>query len=170
MPRADFLERAFMPDNFSFVVPGVLAGSAEPGRCPDLRSDLSGLSRQGIGAIVSLTEEGLDAEALNDFGFRYLHLPIRDFTPPNRGQVRKFVDFVDVCREDGIAVVVHCGAGIGRTGTMLACYLVSQGEEARDAIDTVRSLRPGSIETGEQERCILDFEKTVRKKNNSRGK
>lgn len=159
-----------MPDNFSYIIPGVLAGSAEPGRYSDLRSDLSGLSRQGIGAIVSLTESGLDPSVLRDFSLLYLHLPIQDFTPPSRGQMTQFVDFVNACREEGIAVVVHCGAGIGRTGTMLAGYLVSQGMSARDAIMHVREARYGSIETHEQERCILDFQKTVRKKNTTRKK
>lgn len=155
-----------MPDNFSFIIPDVLAGSAEPGRYSDLRSDLSGLTRQGIGAVVSLTERGLDAGALRDFGFRYLHLPMVDFSPPTRGQVRDFVDFVEACRADGVAVVVHCGAGIGRTGTMLACYLVARGEPAAGAIAKVRMARPGSIETMEQERSVLDFQRTARKKSN----
>ena len=151
-----------MPGNFSYVIPGQLAGCAQPGRYSDLRSDLSGLGRQGIGAIVSLTERPLDAVAARDFGFRMLHLPVPDFTAPTRGQVDRFVAFVDGCLADGLAVVVHCGAGMGRTGTMLACYLVSRGELPADAIDTVRSRRPGSIETPEQERCIVDFHKNVK--------
>lgn len=151
-----------MPGNFSYVIPGRLAGCAQPGRFSDLRSDLSGLDRQGIGAIVSLTERPLDASVLRDFGFRTLHLPIADFTPPTRGQVDDFVDFVDKCLDDGVAVVAHCGAGIGRTGTMLACYLVSRGAGPDEAIASVRASRPGSVETPEQERSVGDYHKSVK--------
>ena len=53
--------------------------------------------------------------------------------------------------------VVHCDAGIGRTGTMLACYLVSKGYNAEKAIEEVRIKRPGSIETVKQEEVIVKF-------------
>lgn len=151
-----------MAGNFSFVIPGRLAGCAQPGRFSDLRSDLAGLGRRGIGAIVSLTERPLDASVLRDFGFRTLHLPVADFTPPTRGQVNDFVAFVDACLEDGVAVVAHCGAGIGRTGTMLACYLVSLGASPAEAIARVRGVRPGSVETAEQERSVSDYYASVK--------
>ncbi len=150
-----------MAGNFSYVIPGRLAGCAQPGRFSDLRSDLAGLSRMGIGAVVSLTEQPLDGAALSDFGFRALHLPVPDFTAPTRGQMREFVEFVDLCLGEGVAVVVHCGAGVGRTGTMLACYLVSRGESPAQAIGRVREARPGSIETPEQERSIAEYHKSV---------
>ena len=157
-----------MPGNFSFVIPGQLAGSAQPGRFSDLASDLAELSAHGIGAVVSLTERPLSAAALAEAGFRSLHLPVADFTPPSKGQVGEFVAFVDSCLSAGVAVVVHCGAGIGRTGTMLACYLVSRGMGAVEAIREIRRQRPGSIETVEQERCIADYQKTVKIKNRKR--
>lgn len=153
-----------MAGNFSYVLPGRLAGCAQPGRFSDLRSDLAGLTRQGIGAIVTLTEKPLDAKALSDFGLRALHLPVPDFTAPTRGQMTDFVAFVDLCLEEGAAVAVHCGAGIGRTGTMLACYLVSRGETPAKAIALVRAARPGSIETPEQERSVADFHKKHKRK------
>ncbi|HCA46062.1 MAG TPA: protein-tyrosine-phosphatase, partial [Armatimonadetes bacterium] len=49
---------------------------------------------------------------------------------------------------------VHCMAGLGRTGTMIACYLVSQGMPAEEAIAEVRRARPGSIQTEQQEQAV----------------
>ena len=54
---------------------------------------------------------------------------------------------------------IHCGAGLGRTGTLLACYFVSKGMTAKNAVARVRRLRPGSIETAEQERAVEEFER-----------
>jgi atypical dual specificity phosphatase len=48
----------------------------------------------------------------------------------------------------------HCLGGVGRTGTMVACYLVVRGATPREAIAEVRARRPGSIQTGEQERVV----------------
>lgn len=56
------------------------------------------------------------------------------------------------------AVGVHCALGFGRTGTMLACYLVKERAlAAGDAIAEIRRLRPGSIETYEQEKAVFQF-------------
>ena len=56
-----------------------------------------------------------------------------------------------------MAVVLHCFAGKGRTGTILACYFVEKGMRAEDAIAQVRELRPGSIESFSQEIMVEDF-------------
>ena len=54
-------------------------------------------------------------------------------------------------------VVVTCYAGIGRTGTVLACYLVHQGEPPKDAVSKIRDLRPGSIQTPQQEEAVYQY-------------
>lgn len=55
-------------------------------------------------------------------------------------------------------VGVHCMHGHGRTGTMLACYLVKTGKMSGiDAINEIRRLRRGSIETHEQEKAVVQF-------------
>ena len=56
-----------------------------------------------------------------------------------------------------MGVAVHCTAGKGRTGTVLAAYFVNAGLSAREAIQKVRTLRPGSIETPGQEEAIAEF-------------
>ncbi|MFP4248204.1 MAG: dual specificity protein phosphatase family protein [Armatimonadota bacterium] len=119
--------------------------------------DLDVLEEEGICAIVSLTESA-PPELIGAARFRTLHLPIEDMTPPEREQIERFVEFVDRHSGDGCAVGVHCLAGLGRTGTMIACYLVTRGRSADDAIEEVRRKRPGSVQTELQEQAIRRWE------------
>ena len=115
--------------------------------------DLDRLEDEGIGAIVTLTED--PAPELTGTGrFEVLWLPMEDMAPPDREQIERFVEFVDRALDEGKAVGVHCLAGLGRTGTMIACYLVTLGRSADDAISEVRRARPGSIQTEYQEQAI----------------
>ena len=149
--------------NFSYVIDGHLAGMSLPGRNDDVLNDLSFIRDQGIGAVVSLTVVSLDQAQLRESEFRFLHLPVRDFQSPTLEQVEQFVDFVNECRtgsggdDSGCAVVAHCGAGMGRTGTMLACYLVSREAPPGTAIKKIRALRPGSLETAVQEDVVFAY-------------
>lgn len=153
--------------NFSFVVPDLLAGMAKPGTLENLRPDLEFLKDEGIRAIVSLSETGLDEDTLRENGFHYLHIPIPDFTAPTIEQVEQGIEFLERMIEiERKPVAVHCGAGCGRTGTFLACYFVKKGKSAGEAIHHVRSLRPCSIETGSQRELVYryaDYVKQSRK-------
>ncbi|NWR80853.1 DUS23 phosphatase, partial [Centropus unirufus] len=89
---------------------------------------------------------------------RLHRLRVPDFTAPTPGQIRTFLRLVEVANARGEAVAVHCMLGHGRTGTMLACYLAkAQKMSGADAIREVRRLRPGSIETREQEQAVIQF-------------
>jgi atypical dual specificity phosphatase len=61
---------------------------------------------------------------------------------------------IERAREQQMGVAVHCAAGLGRTGVIVACYLITLGRTADEAIDEIRNLRPGSIETAEQVEAI----------------
>lgn len=145
-----------MPQNFSFVVPSQLAGMERPGNFDELDRDLEYVRAQGITCIVSLTEQKLAGEVVARYGFKYIHLPVRDFAPPTLKQIENLVDSFALHQPHG-AMVIHCGAGLGRTGTMLACVLVAGGSTADEAIFRVRKTRPYSIETYEQERAIYEY-------------
>ena len=145
-----------MIENFGFVLGQRLAGSAHPGRGAGLREALQEWTAQhGITAVLTLTQEPLAEDLLQEYGVRSLHLPVADFTAPSTAQVAQAVRFVHAELARGGRVVVHCGAGFGRTGCVLACCLVSeQGLSAEAAMNAVRQMRPGSIETDEQEALV----------------
>src|SRR5688572_28918805 len=112
------------------------------------------LASHGVRLVVSLTEGAPDKDLMARYNIESLHIPVPDFTAPRQEDIRKFIEHAKFHRHENHGIAVHCGAGIGRTGTMLACYLVSKGAEADEAIALVRQKRPGSIEIEDQERAV----------------
>ena len=154
-----------MPRNFTWLIENEIAGMGRP---LDLRKDLEFLHDQGIGGIVSLTETPLQQALINEFGFEYRHLPVVDFTAPSMTQIEEFIRFVGEMKRKKKGIVVHCFAGKGRTGTVLACYLVSKGRTAKEAVDEIRKLRPGSIETHSQEEAIEQYARRIHRRKRKR--
>ncbi|MBS1258453.1 MAG: hypothetical protein MAG551_01512 [Candidatus Scalindua arabica] len=147
--------------NFSWLIEGEIAGMAKPASSV---YDFEFLKENGFEAIVSLTEFPLDESLIEEFGFSIKHIPVRDFEAPTLEQIKNFIAFAEKARSEGKKLVVHCDAGIGRTGTVLACYLVSKGYNAAKAIEEVRVKRPGSVETIEQEALVMKYEDQSRHK------
>ena len=141
--------------NFGWVLENELAGSQGPTILPDLFF----LHSQGIRAVIRMEEETIAADTGNELGLVDMYEPVPDFTPPNLEQIRRMIEFIDRQTEEQRPVVVSCYAGIGRTGTVLACYLVHRGQQPADAIHRVRELRPGSIQTPEQEAAVYEYAK-----------
>lgn len=146
-----------MQDEFSWVIDQQLAGMPRPGISGSLAADIAFLAEQGVGLLVSLTGSPPDSSMLTEYGIESLHLPILDFQPPTLQQQVAFVNAASEVMGSGGRVGVHCTAGMGRTGTMLATFLVFLGSSAEDAIASVRDLRPGSIETPAQESAIRAY-------------
>ncbi len=120
--------------------------------------DLPRLHAAGVRAVVSLVNNPSDGLAYHDAGFDFISVPIPDFNPPAPPQAQQVVEFIDKMKGEGKPVVVHCHAGYGRTGTLLAAYLIAKGAKTMDAIGAVRHVRPGAIETQGQVQFLADWE------------
>lgn len=95
---------------------------------------------------------------LMDNGFNWIHCPIRDrSTCGDQNRIRTLLEDIKEVLKSNDSVLIHCHAGLGRTGLLAATFLVSMGLTADSAIKTIRETRPGSIETTEQERYIKEW-------------
>jgi atypical dual specificity phosphatase len=137
---------------FYWVIDNVLAGCSRPGigRGGDIDRDLNTLRGYGIGALLTLTETGLPVGALARHAIVGLHLPVDDFHAPTTTQMLDALAFLDDSRATSTPVAVHCLAGQGRTGTVLAAYLIRGGLSSEEAIAEVRAICPGAIEASPQ--------------------
>lgn len=157
-----------LPRFFRWFLPFRLAIMSKP----RWKEDISALTEHSITLVVTLTEEGaLPAEWFSDTTCRNVFIPVRDYHAPSIAQVDRFIELMDELPTTE-AALVHCLGGKGRAGVFAACYLmarsfrvepVSEQDERRilvfpsNAIKLLRHMRPGSIETGEQEAFIKEY-------------
>ncbi len=141
------------PNGFTWIEKPHLAAMARPAEA----DDLTWLRKQGIELVIALTEDPPRRDWVNDAGLMVMHVPVEDMEAPTQEQLDRCISAIERANGHGMGVAVHCGAGLGRTGVILAAYFVAKGTSAQNAIGKVRRLRPGSIETDEQADAVVEF-------------
>ena len=127
----------------------LLAGEYPAGKRGEEETRLRRYLQTGITLFVDLTREGekpgyeeiLQQEAANaNVQVKYKRLPIQDFGIPERERMKEILDTIDEAVATSNKVYVHCRGGIGRTGTVVGCYLARHGTTGQEALDETNRL------------------------------
>jgi protein-tyrosine phosphatase/nicotinamidase-related amidase len=132
----------------------------------ELDADLASLKQQNVSHVVCLIAPnefgryGVDnlLQAYQEAGFSVHHRPIMDQRVCSLAEMRETVQWISGNLAQGANIMVHCVGGLGRSGTVAASYLKSQGLDTDAAIAEVRRARsPRAIETKLQEDFVAEF-------------
>ena len=150
------------PIDHFWLIPGRLAGGGHPGRAGEQAAILHAMERLGYDAILTLTEDALEPEPLAEYGFEYLHLPIFNMEAPTIEEGQRAVAFLRERIEAGGQVYVHCYAGYGRTGAILAATWSPAAPAHLPPSSVSAPCVPGQSRARHRS-VVLDFDRHLRK-------
>ena len=144
--------------------PGRLGVAARPRGGDWLPQELAIWRREGIDTIVSLLTPEEELELLLEAesaqaraqGMKFVSVPVRDRqVPDSESAIEAVVRELEAALSARKNVLVHCRQGIGRSGLLAACLLISRGHDPEDALAQISAARGATVpETSEQRRWI----------------
>ncbi len=152
------------PNGFLWLQPGRLAGTPMPGVYHPVEYDADALARMGVTILVSLTQTDPAVDVIENRGIHVARSPVHDMCAPSVTQAWGLCGWIDDWLANGEVVAVHCRAGKGRTGSILACYLVWQGMGPMDALEQVRLIDAQWVQSDEQVEFIERFGDVIRRR------
>jgi ABC-type phosphate transport system ATPase subunit/protein-tyrosine phosphatase len=148
------------PRGFLWLLPGQLGGTPWPGIVHGPAYDLQALRSVGVTRLVSLTEEPFDPALAAPFRIDCIACPMPDMRPPRIDQALALCRALDRDLAAGEVIAVHCHAGLGRTGTVLAAYWLWRARgaiSALKALEDVRRIEPGWVQSAAQVKFLEEF-------------
>ncbi len=152
-----YISDSMGPRGFLWLKKGKLAGTPCPGIVHDLDYDLKALKRVGVTFLVTLTMREPEVKELEQYGIKNLWSPFADMTAPSITQAADICNKIYQAIQHGETVAVHCRAGLGRTGTILAAYLIREGNAALTALETIRRIEPRWVQSEQQVNFLDKF-------------
>ncbi len=147
------------PRGFIWIEEGRLAATPMPGITTDVDYDLELLKGVGVTTLITLTEKDFPQEVLARHGLKNVHLPIADRKAPTPAEMDMLVVRMRELLDAGKVLAVHCLAGLGRTGTILAAYLVKEkGLSAQVALNQIRRFNRQFVQSDDQEDFLVEYE------------
>lgn len=147
------------PRGFLWIEEGRLAATPMPGVSADVDYDLDLLKNVGVTTLITLTETDFPQDALARHGLKNVHLPIADRKAPTPAEMDMLVGRMRELMDNGKVLAVHCLAGLGRTGTILAAYLVKEkGMSAQGALNQIRRFNRQFVQSDDQEDFLTEYE------------
>lgn len=150
-----------LPSHFRWILPDQLAGMGRPGLFDEEEADLRAIEAAGITWLISLTSDAPPLALLRTVGLSGRHFQITDMGIPALSPTMTLCRDVNRLLQNGEKVAVHCHAGLGRTGTILAAILVWRGVPPEEAIRTLRNVEKRYIQTQVQEDFVFRFAEAI---------
>ena len=148
------------PTGFVWVEKDRLAGSGYPAS----RGQLEWLIGHGVNSILTLTMDPLPKELVEGLPVEVGHIPLEDHLAPGAESLEEGASFIIERLKAGKKVLVHCLAGEGRTGCVLAAYLILTRKISGDeAISILRTIKPSFVEY-RQEAAVRSYAKVVERR------
>jgi atypical dual specificity phosphatase len=149
----------FGPRGFRWVIKNSLAATPRPGLLADPAFDLQALAKVGVNHLISLEEQETVPRTLaSEHGIEVHHFPIQDMRAPGLAETEALTLHIGEKIRAGNCLAVHCKAGLGRTGTIIASYFVKSGMTALEAKRKIRCIDPRMIQSQQQEDFIEEFQ------------
>jgi protein-tyrosine phosphatase len=175
-PIPDSYQIEFSALPFNTPPPGLLLAGQYAGaeESTETRRRMELFLDTGVSLFVDLTEENeyplpyaptlMAVAAERNRAVEHLRLPIPDYSTPSKEQLLAVLDTLDQGLSQGKTIYIHCWGGIGRTGTVIGCWLVRHGLSGRQALSQIAAWRASipsgshpSPETEDQRQMIINW-------------
>jgi len=160
----NYVSESFGPRGFLWLLKGKLAGTPLPGVFFEEDYDLKALQRVGITHLISTTQKPVSVEKLKLFNIEGNSFPVKDMGTPTLAQAIEVCEYIDTAIKNNGIVAIHCRAGLGRTGTVLALYLIWKNSDALSALEKVRTTEPRWVQSEQQVKFLDTFSDYVNEK------